>query len=389
MVMSHKTGKRGMTRRPKILIHEHIDCSPRHRRLLTGWERFNFDPSKVKFPEATMAFWKSIGFDPASVAFPKDVVELWTGKRLDASLTGTARAAQFRKDRNAAVKQYEQFLRGYASSSLANYVNAIVVHILPLMQTADDLYVITKERIEDAVKDGIVGLELRFAPQLHTWNGLSMDDVMQAVIKAVKESPIPCKLILCALRHEDESMAEKVAGLAIKYKRYVGVFDLAADEHANPGVLKSWINAARRVQAAGILLTIHLWETDEPTDADIELLNLLDIQRLGHGFRGNRQGHRVLECCPKSNEVTGQVASYGEHPIDDLYNQGKNVTVNTDGTTLTGITGLTDEYLLLQEHFGWDDSHFLKVNLTALEASSFSRRVKAHLRKVLKAGYSK
>ena len=100
-----------------------------------------------------------------------------------------------------AESRYRDFLRHFASASLANYVNAVVVHILPIMQSKENLYRITRERIEDAAADGIVAMELRFAPQLHTWNGASMEEVMNSVIKAVKHSPIPVKLILCALRH--------------------------------------------------------------------------------------------------------------------------------------------------------------------------------------------
>lgn len=402
-------GKRKMRSLPKIMLHEHLDCSLRPRTMLELWE--------------------SLGFEKAKIAFPADVLDTWRR-------AGTESGTDRRRSRAAAAAGYQKFLVGFASQSLANYVNAIVDHVLPLMQTSANLTRITRERVEDAIADGIAGMELRFAPQLHTWGGLSLEQVMDAVIAGTKTSPFPLKLTLCALRHENGDMARKIADLCVKYQRNVGVFDLAADEKANPGLLKWWLKAALYVKmlAPKILITVHLWETDEPTDQDIALLrgfddllaeansragrlgvsadtdaiwnvvdqvveelypNLVQVDgdadngalRIGHGFRGNRQGNRVLEICPTSNVVTGQVASFGKHPINRLHREGKRVTVNTDGTLFTEVQ-LTDEYLKLQEEFGWTLADFLAVNLTALEGSSFSKRDKARLRAVLKRAYS-
>lgn len=61
---------------------------------------------------------------------------------------------------------------------------------------------------------------------------------------------------------------------------------------------------------------------------------------------------------------------------------------NTDGTLFTEVQ-LSDEYRKLQETFGWTPADFLRVNLNALEASSFSKRVKARLRAKLNRTYCK
>lgn len=400
-------GKRQMRSLPKIMLHEHLDCSLRPRTMLELWEKR--------------------GFENAKIAFPASVLDTWR-------LASTKSGAEKRRLRDQAAREYQKFLVGFASQSLANYVQAIVDHVLPLMQSKSNMTRITSERIDDAIADGIAGMELRFAPQLHTWEGLSLDEVMESVITGTQTSPFPLKLILCALRHEDGEMARKLADLCVKYQRHVGVFDLAADEKANPGLLKWWLKAALYVKTLcpRILITIHLWETDEPTDRDIALLKGFEVLlaemtrrvngarlaqddawkladeiveqklpallagshgdagsgllRIGHGFRGDRQGERLLEVCPTSNVVTGQVASLAAHPVDKLHRDGKRVTINTDGTLFTEVQ-LTDEYLKLQDTFGWTPADFLKVNLTALEASSFSQKDKARLRSALKRAY--
>lgn len=354
-------GRRTMRSKPKIMLHEHLDCSLRPRTMLELWEE--------------------IGFEKAKIAFPADVLKLWQRANQE---RGQAR----RVLRSDAVNKYRAFLVGFASQSLANYVQAIVDHVLPLMQTRKNLTRITRERIEDAAADGIIGMELRFAPQLHTWQGLSLDDVMDAVLDGAKASPFPLKLIVCALRHENGDMARKLADLSLKYRRHVGVFDLAADEEANPGVLDWWLPEAERVRSVSggkILLTIHLTETRRATARDKQLVREHNIGRIGHGIQDDWS--EVRECCPTSNVVTGQVRTYADHPIDGFHRQGDKVTVSTDGTLFTEVQ-LTDEYLKLQETFGWTEADFLKVNLTAVEASSFSKTQKARMRAQLKRAYN-
>jgi adenosine deaminase len=342
---------------PKLLLHEHLDCSLRPATLLELASCIGF---------ANEAF--------TELPFPAEIVDDWNA------------AGTNKRKRAKVAAQYQKFIAGHASSSLANYVQAIVKHVLPVMQTEDALYRITKERIEDAVADGVIAMELRFAPQLHTWDGLSLRQVMNAVIRAVNESPIPVKLIVCALRHENGRMAYRLANLCIEYRKYVCKFDLAGDEAANPGVLKWWLKQALRLREHGIEPTIHLWETNEPTDEDIALLDKHAILVLGHGFRGDRQGKRVLTICVTSNIVTGQVECAADHPIDELFNEDKLVTVETDGTLFT-LTSGTGEYVLLNRTFGWGRAHFLRCNKTSLKYSSFKGAERARLARRLEDGY--
>lgn len=333
---------------PKVLLHEHLDCSLRPLTMLELWSEQNWSvPSN----------------------FPGKIKEL------------------FEAGKNAeAAEAYQNFLASEASLSLKNYVEAIVHHVLPLMQTPAQLTRITRERLADAHSDGIVALELRFAPQLHTASGLSLEQVMDAVVAGVQNSPVPVRLIVCVLRHENQAMAARLVDLSLSYREHVGAFDLAGDEHANPGVLLWWAEEALRARAGGLELDIHLWETDEPTDDDLVKLAEFDITRLGHGMRGDRQENRILEVCPSSNLVTGQIKSLAEHPIDRLFRQNKKVTVNTDGTLFTR-SDLSGEYALLQQHFGWGKEEFLAVNLTAIDASTFPDARKNEIRSRLMNGY--
>ncbi len=330
---------------PKVLLHEHLDCSLR--------------------PKTMLDLWSERGFSNSNFPFPTDVIKLWHTQ----SASNQAKAS----------RKYQDYLCQFASLSLTNYVKAIVDHVLPLMQTSENLYRITKERLDDAYDDGVIAFELRFAPQLHTMSGLSLSEVLDSVVKAVaEENRMHVKLIICALRHENAILAKDLGDLAVKYKDYVSGFDLAADESLNPGVLEWWLTEAIKLRDSGLGLTIHLWETNDPKATDLERLNLGQITRLGHGIRGDRQTGFVLEICPTSNVVTGQVKTFENHPINDLYERGELVTVNTDGTLFTKVT-LSKEYQKLSKYFNWGLSHFLKVNQTAVHASHFSQAVKSEL----------
>jgi adenosine deaminase len=333
---------------PKVLIHEHLDCSLRPARLV------------------------ELAVQHGVRAVPSQFTQAWQA------------AAGDQRQETKVGKQYQKWVANYASQSLANYIQAIRDHVLPVMQTEEDLYRITLDRIEDAVADGVVAMELRFAPQLHTANGLTKSAVMEAVIEAKRKSPIPIGLIICSMRHENGRVARQLADLCIKYREHVAKFDLAGDEVAHPGILKWWLKQALRARAeAGIEPTIHLWETNEPTDADVETLDKHDIRVLGHGFRGNRQGNRVCTVCVTSNIVTGQITAAKQHPVDELYNAGKLVTIDTDGTLFT-MTDCTKEYVLLNRTFGWGAEHFLRCNLTALAYTSFDAATKAKLERRLR-----
>ncbi len=313
--------------------------------------------------------WSKIGFPFAPENLPKEVASLWiSGQKADAT------------------SAYQHFLQAEASRSLARYVQAIVYHILPLMQSAETLTRVTRERVEDAVEDGIIAMQLRFAPQLHTRAGLSLNKVMDAVIAGLEGSPIPILLMVCSLRHEDENMARKLVDLAIEYKSHVRLFDLAGDEHANPGVPTWWARQAARAREHGIEVDIHLWETDQPQEQDIERLVEYGIDRVGHGVQGDRQGSHLLEICPTSNVVTGVIRSLEDHPVDQLLKSGKRVTINTDGTLFTATT-LSREYMLLAERFKWGHAEFHHVNLTALHAIPLAEQKKTEIANVLSSAY--
>ncbi len=430
-----RLGRRQLRKAFKVNIHDHIDCFPEYGTLLKFWDEvYGFDFANVKFPDGVRAYWRAMNFDPSSVAFPPEIVSAWRGQHLSPALAERARSTALADSREKAASDYGKFLVNYAGGSVFQYVQAIVVHILPVMLKADAIKLIVQERLANAKKQGERMLELRGAPQLHTWGELSIEDALLAYIEGIKEALIPVSITICAQRHQDPSIAWELAKLGGKYRNNgVSTFDLGGDEASNAGVLTWWIKPAVLALLFGLQLTIHLWETNDPTDEDIAALNGFDhifplvkerlaiagvavedvlissamesqvariiddviaevmsgsvdmniegkhvIERGGHMIRGFRQGSRVAEVCFSSNVVTGQVQSFAEHPGHELWRRGTAITIATDGTTLIGIEGLFDEYVRLSQH-GWGAADLLLSNLYGIGASSFTLEQKSAL----------
>ena len=60
-------------------------------------------------------------------------------------------------------------------------------HTVAVMQTPDALRRVAAECAADLAADGVVYAEVRFAPELHTERGLSLDEVVEAVLDGFRE----------------------------------------------------------------------------------------------------------------------------------------------------------------------------------------------------------
>ncbi len=103
-------------------------------------------------------------------------------------------------------------------------------------KSPDVIHRVTREAVEDAAKDNIRYLELRFTPvALSRAEGFPLHDVMDWVMTsaqdAAKKNKIKVGLIASVNRHESPDLAEQVAWLAAEHIKdgLVGM-DLAGNE---------------------------------------------------------------------------------------------------------------------------------------------------------------
>ena len=261
-----------------------------------------------------------------------------------------------------------------------------------LMQTEDALRLVTEDVFQQLIEDGVIYAEIRFAPLLHTEQGLSPERVVAVVERAVeqltRETGMQAGLILCTLRHFDETQSMLTAKLVNDFRgSRVVALDLAGDEAGFP--LDKHIAAYRYARKHGLFRTAHAGEGLGP-ESMWETLRLLEPQRIGHGTRSIedpklvehlRREHIHLELCPTSNvQIIPSIGSMKEHPIDRLYRAGVSLNVNSDSRMLTPTT-LTREYDSLQRVFNWTKQDFLSANLMGLDAAFVTGEMNHQLRK--------
>lgn len=237
---------------------------------------------------------------------------------------------------------------GQNCGSLVEYLKAFDV-TLKVMQTEEALYRVAYELAEDAAKEKVRYMEVRYAPMLHTRRGLRLTSVVEAVLAGLRAARdtqgIEANLILCGIRNISPDSSLEMAELCVAYKgRGVVAFDLAGAEYDHPA--KHHRAAFQLVRDNNINCTIHAGEAYGP-ESIAQALHVCGAHRIGHGCRLREDGdllhyvndHRIpLEVCPSSNVQTGAVKDLARHPIKLYFDLGLRVTVNTDNRLVTDTT---------------------------------------------------
>lgn len=295
----------------------------------------------------------------------------------------------------------EQFRLNFISpgkSNLEEYLKR-APNYYPLMQTEEQLSMVTLDLFKQLQKDNVLYAEFRFAPLLHTQKGLSPEQVVSSVEKAtaqaVHTTGIEARIILCTLRYYSTKQSLETVHLVEDFLgTYVAGFDIAADRPGN--VFDDHIPAFRYARDRDIPYTAHSGETRGP-DNVWDTVKHFAPSRMGHGVPCLEYPELVdyildnkihLEICPTSNIQTNTFDTYADHQIDKLYRLGLSVGVNTDTRTISNIT-LSEEYEKLHRTFGWEPEDFFNCNRNALEAAFISNDVREDLMERLIEGYQK
>ncbi|MDH3294387.1 MAG: adenosine deaminase [Acidimicrobiia bacterium] len=299
------------------------------------------------------------------------------------------------------------FTRGADRRHLELYLETFA-HTVGVTQTRDGLIRAAAEAAEDLAADGVVYAEVRFAPELHVGQGLTLDEVVEAVLQGFRigsaNRPITIGTLCTAMRTAARSY--EIAELALRH-RDEGVvgFDIAGAEAGHPP--SRHLDAFQLIMRGNFHITIHAGEAfGLPSIA--EALNYCGAERLGHGVRivdditFDDDGHPVLgrlaafirdrriplEMCPTSNVNTGAASSIEEHPIGLLRRLRFRVTVNTDNRLMSDVT-LSDEFIKLAEAFGYGlhDMEWLTINAMKSAFWPFEQRLRI-INEIIKPGYA-
>lgn len=321
-------------------------------------------------------------------ALPKVELHL----HLDCSLSY---AAVSRLAPHVTREEYEnEFIAPPQCASLADFLTR-APRGFQLMQTEHSLRIVTEDIFEQLCADRVIYAELRFAPLLHTFGGLTAESVVATVNRAtercVRATGVEARLILCTLRHFSSSQSLETAKLV---KQFAGssvvALDIAGDEAGFS--IEPHIPAFRLAMEQGLFRTAHAGEA-KGADSVWETLKTLEPSRIGHGVRSVEDPALIehlrsqcihLEVCPSSNVQTRTSATYAKHSVDRLYRAGVSLGINTDARTITNVT-LEDEYARLREHFDWSDEELTTCNRQALRAAFIDDALRERLMEKLDA----
>ena len=268
-----------------------------------------------------------------------------------------------------------------------------------LMQDEYSLRHVTEDVFRQLKEDGVIYVELRFAPLLHLEKGLTAEKVVEIVDRATEamigETGIEARLILCTLRHFTETQSMTTVQLVKQFRgSRVAALDLAGDEAGFP--LRPHIEAYRYAHEHEIACTAHAGE-GAGAESVWETLNSLNPSRIGHGVRSIEDPRLVeylakervhLEICPSSNvQIVPSINDWSGHPIHKLFRNGVSLNVNTDTRMLTPAT-LTGEYEGLAKTFGWMADELLQTNVMGIDAAFVTDDVKQRVRKTLMESYA-
>ncbi|TET98884.1 MAG: adenosine deaminase [Anaerolineales bacterium] len=258
-------------------------------------------------------------------------------------------------------------------------------NIRQIFRSPEIIHRITIEAVEDAARDQIRYLELRFTPAALAQSGVfDLEDVTRWVIDAAAEAAsahrIEVGLIVSVNRHESLEIADEAARIAVDHIHdgVVGL-DLAGNEvefSAQP--FQSILASAKQ---AGLGLTIHAGEWTGAENVRHAILEL-GADRIGHGIRVlddpqvtslARERGIPFEVSIDSNYLTGVIPSLDAHPLPQMIQAGLRTVLTTDDPSIF-CTTLSLEYQHAIDHLGLSLESLKGFSLTAAQAAFLDPR---------------
>jgi adenosine deaminase len=236
-----------------------------------------------------------------------------------------------------------------------------------------------REAVFDAYNDGLVAVELRFAPWLiHLRTGLRPEAVIDAVhagvLEAQRIAPIPVGLIGILLRDLGPEVAKDQLAVILHRRNVFCAIDIAGNEAGFPAALFAEVyNTAR---TAGLRLTAHAGEAAGPQSV-WDAIRHLRVERIGHGVRAAEDArlmahlaeHQItLEVAISSNVQTNASESFATHQVRTVLEHGVPVTLNTDNPRASNIT-LSQEYMMTGRLAGLTQAELLRASHQSVQSS--------------------
>mgnify|MGYP001814156166 FL=1 len=247
------------------------------------------------------------------------------------------------------------------------------------------------ENVEDALREGIDYVELRFSPWfMAKANGLDPQGLVEAVADGViageRDTGVRAQIIGIMSRTYDTETCHQELDALLAHRDHLAAIDLAGDEEKFPARL--FREHFRRAREAGLSVTVHAGEVEGPHSV-WEAIRELGASRIGHGIHSIEDPelveylveHRIgLEVNITSNIQIGMVDDYAGHPVKEILERGIVANLNTDDPAISGID-LHHEYEVAAPRAGLIPEQTRLAQANALEMAFLSEEEKQALLK--------
>jgi len=249
---------------------------------------------------------------------------------------------------------------------------------------------ITYENVEDALREGIDYVELRFSPWFMAEpHGLDPAGVVEAVADGleagVRDFDLRANLVgIISRTYGPEAGWRELEALWTQRDRIAGL-DLAGDEARWPGEL--FLQHFRRARDVGWGITVHAGEAAGP-ESIWQAVRELGASRVGHAVAAARDPALMdylaekrigIEVNLTSNVQTSTVPDYASHPARTFLERGLLVTLNTDDPGISAID-LRYEYEVAAPAAGLTPEQIRQAQQNGLEVAFLSEEEKRALR---------
>ena len=251
------------------------------------------------------------------------------------------------------------------------------------------------ENIEDAARNGLHYVELRFSPgYMAMAHQLPVAGVVEAVIAGVREGcktfGVEARLIGIMSRTFGEVACLQELDALLAHRDHITALDLAGDELGFPGSL--FLSHFNQARDAGWHITVHAGEAAGP-ESIWQAIKELGAERIGHGVKAVEDRalmdylveHRIgIESCLTSNIQTSTVASLANHPLKTFLEHGVIASLNTDDPAVQGVD-IIHEYTITAPAAGLTHEQIRQAQINGLEMAFLSNEEKQALREKVAA----
>ncbi len=249
---------------------------------------------------------------------------------------------------------------------------------------------VARENVEDAHREGIRYIELRFSPAfMADAHNLDPSRVTAAVIEGARQgeavSGVKANLIGILTRTYGPVRARRELRALLDHKNEITALDLAGDEGNWPAEL--FVEHFKEGRGAGWQVTVHAGEA-AGAQSIVTAIEQLGATRIGHAVRAAedaavmdllRERRIGIEANLTSNVQTSTVPDYASHPLKKFLESGLLATINTDDPGISGID-LAYELDVAAPAAGLNESQVIRALENAWEIAFLGPEEKARLR---------